>query len=106
MERKLIYTNISDLRDTLKPSERLMGLDVGSKTIGLALSNSDINISVGIDTIRRKKFRDDCETLTKIINNRSVGGLKGRIQINYIHKRQGDGLVIGLRHIIYSAAHV
>ena len=52
-----------------------MGLDVGSKTIGLALSNSDINISVGIDTIRRKKFRDDCETLTKIINNRSVGGL-------------------------------
>ncbi|MBT5430238.1 MAG: Holliday junction resolvase RuvX [Rhodospirillaceae bacterium] len=75
MERKLIYTNISDLRDTLKPFERLMGLDVGSKTIGLALSNSDINISVGIDTIRRKKFRDDCETLTKIINNRSVGGL-------------------------------
>lgn len=75
MERKLIFTNISDLRDTLKPSERLMGLDVGSKTIGLALSNSDINISVGIDTIRRKKFRDDCETLTKIINNRSVGGL-------------------------------
>ena len=59
----------------MKPSERLMGLDVGSKTIGLALSNSDINISVGIDTIRRKKFRDDCETLTKIINNRSVGGL-------------------------------
>ncbi|MBL6865003.1 MAG: Holliday junction resolvase RuvX, partial [Rhodospirillales bacterium] len=46
-----------------------------SKTIGLALSNSDINISVGIDTIRRKKFRDDCETLTKFINNRSVGGL-------------------------------
>ena len=75
MGRRLIYTNISDLRDTLKPSERLMGLDVGSKTIGLALSNSDINISVGIDTIRRKKFRDDCETLTKIINNRSVGGL-------------------------------
>ena len=75
MEKKLIFTNISDLRDTLKPSERLMGLDVGSKTIGLALSNSDINISVGIDTIRRKKFRDDCETLTKIINSRSVGGL-------------------------------
>ena len=75
MERKLIFTNISDLRDTLKPSERLMGLDVGSKTIGLALSNSDINISVGIDTIRRKKFRDDCETLTKFINNRSVSGL-------------------------------
>ena len=78
MERKLIYTNISDLRDTLKPSERLMGLDVGSKTIGLALSNSDINISVGIDTIRRKKFRDDCETLTKnmIIKNSSRLGRK------------------------------
>ena len=75
MERKLIFKNISDLRDTLTPSERLMGLDVGSKTIGLALSNSDTNISVGINTIRRKKFRDDCETLTEIINNRSVGGL-------------------------------
>ena len=52
-----------------------MGLDVGSKTIGLSLSNSDLNISLGIDTIRRKKFRDDLKRLTEIINNRSVGGL-------------------------------
>ena len=52
-----------------------MGLDVGSKTIGLSLSNSDLNISLGIDTIKRKKFRDDLKRLSEIINNRSVGGL-------------------------------
>ena len=75
MDRKLIYSNILDLRNSLKKSDRLMGLDVGSKTIGLSLSNSDLNISLGIDTIRRKKFRDDLKRLTEIINNRSVGGL-------------------------------
>ncbi|MFL2781074.1 MAG: Holliday junction resolvase RuvX [Rhodospirillales bacterium] len=75
MDRKLIYNNILDLRNSLKKSDRLMGLDVGSKTIGLSLSNSDLNISLGIDTIKRKKFRDDLKRLSEIINNRSVGGL-------------------------------
>lgn len=75
MDRKLIYNNILDLRNSLKKSDRPMGLDVGSKTIGLSLSNSDLNISLGIDTIKRKKFRDDLKRLSEIINNRSVGGL-------------------------------
>ena len=54
---------------------RLMGLDVGTKTIGLALSDLSGMIASGLDTIRRTKFREDARQLLDHISRHRVAGL-------------------------------
>jgi putative Holliday junction resolvase len=54
---------------------RLMGLDVGTKTIGLALSDTRLVIASPLETIRRRRFRDDVARLEALIERHSVGGL-------------------------------
>jgi putative holliday junction resolvase len=54
---------------------RLMGLDVGTKTIGLALSDTRRVIASPLETIRRRRFRDDMVRLAALIDHHGVGGL-------------------------------
>ena len=54
---------------------RLMGLDVGTKTIGLALSDTRLVIASPLETIRRRRFRDDLGVLLALIDRHGVGGL-------------------------------
>lgn len=70
----MIHPTIAALAAALKPKARLMGLDVGSKTIGLAISDSDLRVATSIDTIRRAKFTKDAEILAAMIAERGVGG--------------------------------
>ncbi|MGB2564339.1 MAG: Holliday junction resolvase RuvX, partial [Parvibaculales bacterium] len=53
----------SVLIGSLESGQRLMGLDLGSKTIGLALGDSDHKIATPFDTIRRKKFGLDAAAM-------------------------------------------
>ncbi len=55
---------------TLKP--RILGLDVGSKTIGLAVSDPLGITAQGLETIRRKNKRTDFAQLAKVIQDYSV----------------------------------
>jgi len=57
------------------PGHRLLGLDIGSKTIGLALSDTRLVIASPLDTIRRRRFRDDMAILFAEIDRHGVGGL-------------------------------
>ena len=66
---------MNDLRTTVKRGERLLGLDLGSKTIGLAISDSGFMIASPLDTIRRGKFTADALALKAIIDERQIGGL-------------------------------
>ncbi len=50
---------------TLPRFARLMGLDVGTKTIGLALSDVERRIATPLETIQRVKFGKDAEALLK-----------------------------------------
>lgn len=52
-----------------------MGLDVGTKTIGLALSDTRRVIASPLETIRRRRFRDDMVRLAALIDHHRVGGL-------------------------------
>ena len=52
-----------------------MGLDVGTKTIGLALSDTRRVIASPLETIRRRRFRDDMVHLAALIDHHRVGGL-------------------------------
>lgn len=67
-------TTISELVSLLAGGQRLMGLDVGEKTIGMAVSDALLSIATPLDTIRRGKFGKDLETLQKVVKDRNVGG--------------------------------
>src|SRR5207244_1300547 len=55
---------------------RLLGLDVGTKTIGAALSDTRLVIASPLDTIRRRgRFRDDAAALLGLVDRHGVGGL-------------------------------
>jgi putative Holliday junction resolvase len=56
-------TTLEELAAALPPKGRLMGLDLGTKTIGLALSDVERRLSSPLDTIRRTKFTKDAEAL-------------------------------------------
>jgi putative Holliday junction resolvase len=71
----MILGNPAELRAVLRPGERLMGLDVGSKTIGLALSDTRLVIASPLETIRRRRFRDDMAALLALADRHGVGGL-------------------------------
>ena len=64
-----------ELAAVLAPGQRLLGLDVGTKTIGVALSDVGRAIATPTTTIRRRKFRDDAARLRALIAEHAVGGL-------------------------------
>ena len=53
----------------------LMGLDLGTKTIGVAVSDQRQTIATGIRTIKRTKFRQDLKTLEQLIDHREIKGI-------------------------------
>lgn len=57
----------------IPPDRRLMGLDLGSKTIGVATSDRTRMIATPIETIARKKFTQDAERLLTIIAAENIG---------------------------------
>lgn len=61
---------------------RLIGLDLGTKTIGLALSDLGRSIATPMETIRRKKFTPDAERLLSICSDQAVGGLVLGLPLN------------------------
>jgi putative holliday junction resolvase len=71
----MILTNPLELREAVPAGSRLMGLDVGTKTIGLALSDTRQIIATPLDTIRRRRFREDMNRLSALIDTQTVGGL-------------------------------
>jgi putative holliday junction resolvase len=66
----------------LKPGERLLGLDVGTKTIGLALSDVERCVASPLETIRRTKFSADVRRLLEIAEEQGVGGLVVGLPVN------------------------
>jgi putative Holliday junction resolvase len=71
----MIHETIAALAASLKPRQRLLGLDLGSKTIGLAVSDSDLKVATSIETLARGKFTKDAEILARMIAERTIGGL-------------------------------
>jgi len=66
----------------LRTSARLMGLDVGSKTVGLALSDVTRTIASGLTTLSRGKFAADAGRLLALADEHGVGGFVIGLPIN------------------------
>ena len=71
----MVFQSLSELIKYLPKKSRLLGLDVGRKTIGLAVSDSDMKIATTVGTILRSKFTKDVKNLDAIITERQVNGL-------------------------------
>ena len=59
--------------ESVTSDKRLMGLDLGSKTIGVATSDRTRMIATPIITIERKKFTADAERLIEIATRENIG---------------------------------
>jgi putative holliday junction resolvase len=66
---------IEDLPPHLGRDARLLGLDVGTKTIGMALSDATRSVATPFDTIRRSKFTADATTIREVVEKNQVGAL-------------------------------
>ena len=60
----------------------LIGLDLGTKTIGVAVSNPDRRLATGVETIQRKQFKQDAARLLAIATERKVVGFVLGLPIN------------------------
>ena len=70
------------LRNAISIPKRLLGLDLGTKTIGLALSDTTWAIASPLETIGRRKFTLDAERLFAVVDEHDVGGLVLGLPIN------------------------
>jgi putative holliday junction resolvase len=70
------------LFDGLAPRARLLGIDLGTKTIGLALSDVERRIATPLETIKRVKFTPDVERIRAVIDRYEVGGLVFGLPLN------------------------
>ncbi len=66
----------------LGPGQRLLGLDLGDKTVGIALSDVECRIATALKTIQRTKFREDAAELFATIEKFNVGALVLGLPLN------------------------
>ena len=71
----MILSAASDFRDQFPAGGRLAGLDVGTKTIGIAICDAMWTIATPAETIARRKFAVDLALLKILIAKQSVRGL-------------------------------
>lgn len=67
--------NMTDLRAQLLPGQRLLGVDPGAKSIGLALSDVSLMLATPHSTLRRGKLVDNAASIGRIVQKEGVGGL-------------------------------
>ncbi|MSO97893.1 MAG: Holliday junction resolvase RuvX [Rhodospirillaceae bacterium] len=65
----------SEIKEKLAKNQAVLGLDLGTKTIGVAISDIGLMIASPMVTIARKKFTQDFAALEKIMAEREVGAL-------------------------------
>jgi putative Holliday junction resolvase len=53
----------------------LMGLDLGTKTIGVALSDRLLNSATALETVKRRKFTLDADRLRDLSDHHEIGGV-------------------------------
>lgn len=71
----MVYNVIEEFIENIGVEGALMGLDLGEKTIGVAVSDTRQTVATGIKTIKRTKFQQDLTILTQIIFGRDIKGL-------------------------------
>jgi len=78
----MICETAQEFARALPPMRPVLGLDLGTKTIGLALSDRLWTTATPLETIKRKKFGIDANTLLTATSSHEVGGLVLGLPLN------------------------
>lgn len=70
-----VFDDVVDFAAVLPQMRAIMGLDLGTKTIGVAVSDTLRSVATPLLTVRRKKFGQDAEQLLTIIEGRKIVGI-------------------------------
>lgn len=71
----MIFDVFEDFAGALPAMRGLAGLDFGTKTLGVAVSDRMRSVATPLETIKRKKFTLDAAALLAICAHREIGGL-------------------------------
>ena len=82
MNALMIFDNIRILPAHLADRAVLMGLDLGEKTIGMAVSDDGRRVASALATIRRTKFTKDARALLKLADDYAVAGFLLGLPVN------------------------
>jgi putative Holliday junction resolvase len=66
----------------IESGQKLMGLDLGTKTIGLAVSDTMFKIATPLETIQRSKFTKDTQSLRAFEETHNIGALVIGLPLN------------------------
>jgi putative holliday junction resolvase len=75
-------TDTASPLDGLAEKGKLMGLDLGTKTIGVAISDALRMTASPVETIRRVKFTQDAERLARLIADNNITGIVVGLPLN------------------------
>jgi putative holliday junction resolvase len=78
----MIASNVAEFREALPLGGRLLGLDVGTRTIGAALCDAGWTIATPAELIRRSKFSADLERLKALASDQMVAGIVIGLPLN------------------------
>lgn len=78
----LITQDTATFVDTLPSTGKLGGLDLGTKTIGLAICDAEWHFAGPVETIRRTKFTQDLQSLRNFVGQEKLVGLVLGLPLN------------------------
>lgn len=78
----MICEDIADFARLVPPMRALAGLDLGTATIGVAVSDRTLSVATPLETIKRRKFGLDAARLLEIAARRELGGLVLGLPLN------------------------
>lgn len=73
---------LEELPPLLAPEARLLGLDLGTKTIGMALSDVTRSVATPLRTIKRGKFTADAKEIAEVVEMNQVGAVVIGLPLN------------------------
>lgn len=71
----MIFEQLSGFLNNPLKSKRLLGLDVGKQTIGIAMTDTSRTVATPLLVIKRKKFMNDMEIIKGLILEHDIGGI-------------------------------
>lgn len=71
----MIFDQITDFAGALPEAGALMGLDLGTRTIGVAVSDGLRGVATPLETVKRRKFSLDAGRLLEILTARGITGI-------------------------------
>ncbi len=73
---------IAHLKALVPRGRRVIGLDIGAKTVGLALSDATLTIASALAVLRRGRYADDLARLSVLFAEQAVSGIVAGLPVS------------------------